>query len=127
MVKKEIKCCNCGEIKAFCCCTPIGTLCKECLDLYADIAKKSIKKIEKTENETDLMEKLGDEYEVFSEERVLSIEEIEKWFNKESSYGKCIFSVLQEEDFESCKKLVLEIAKYQKFSWKHVIGFMVLA
>ena len=65
--------------------------------------------------------------EVFSEERVLSIEEIEKWFNKESSYGKCIFSVLQEEDFESCKKLVLEIAKYQKFNWKHVIGFMVLA
>jgi hypothetical protein len=69
MVKKEVKCCNCGEVKEFCCCTPIGTLCKACLDYYSAVAERSIRKIEKTENETDLMEKLGEDYEAFCEER----------------------------------------------------------
>ena len=64
--------------------------------------------------------------EVFTEERVLSEEEIERWFNKETSYGKFIFSALGESDFENCKLLVSEIARYQKFNWKHVIGFMLL-
>jgi len=65
--------------------------------------------------------------EVFTEERVLSEEEIERWFNKETSYGKFIFSALGESDFENCKLLVSEIARYQKFNWKHVIGFMILS
>ncbi|MEE0998459.1 MAG: hypothetical protein UIH41_02190, partial [Treponemataceae bacterium] len=65
--------------------------------------------------------------EVFTEERVLSEEEIERWFNKETSYGKFIFSALGESNFENCKVLVSEIARYQKFNWKHVIGFMILS
>ena len=64
--------------------------------------------------------------EVFTEERVLTEEEINRWFNKETSYGKFIYSELSEEVFENCKTLILELAKYQKFNWKHVIGFMIL-
>ena len=65
--------------------------------------------------------------EVFTEERVLTEEEINRWFNKETSYGKFIYSELSEEAFENCKTLILELAKYQKFNWKHVIGFMILS
>ena len=58
---------------------------------------------------------------------ILTEEEINRWFNKETSYGKFIYSELSEEAFENCKTLILELAKYQKFNWKHVIGFMILS
>lgn len=59
------------------------------------------------------------------EKRFVAENEIERWFNFESAYGKAIFEKLGDET-KIVKNALIQLSRKQLFSWKNEIEFFVI-